>query len=398
MGTDVKEIRAAAAREPPASASFFDAPPSGVRPVASRVAGAAAPELEVRNLVKRYSGQSVVGPISFSVRAGEFVSLLGPSGCGKTTTLRCIAGFETPSEGGILLAGERIDEEPPNRRNIGLVFQNYALFPHLSVFENVAFGLRIRRTGKAAIKQRVERALQTVGLPEMAGRHPEQLSGGQQQRVAIARSIVLEPRVLLFDEPLSNLDLKLRLQMRTELRALQRRLGKTVVYVTHDQGEALALSDRVVVMSKGRVEQIGPPREIYERPASAFVADFIGNSNLLDVTVVEATAEATAIRTKAGLVLRGAPHPYLPGSQLVAMIRPEHIRIVSDEAGSSENRLSAVIEDVTYLGQEVQFRLRLAGQHTLMAVVQGRVTDCETGSVVAIAISRADIFLIAADR
>ena len=238
-------------------------------------------ELEVRQLVKRYSAQSVIGPLSFSVNAGEFVSLLGPSGCGKTTTLRCIAGFEIPSEGGIYLDGERIDQRPPNRRNIGLVFQSYALFPHLTVFENVAFGLRIRRCGEARAEApgpRGHRARRAVA-PYRA--LPKQLSGGQQQRVAIARSVVLEPRLLLFDEPLSNLDLKLRVTMRAELRNLQRRLGKTAIYVTHDQGEALALSDRIVVMSNGRIEQVGTPVEVYERPATAFVADFIGSSNLL---------------------------------------------------------------------------------------------------------------------
>src|SRR5262245_10507702 len=246
----------------------------------------ALPELEVRDLVKRYTAQSVVGPLSFSVAAGEFVSLLGPSGCGKTTTLRCIAGFETPNAGSILLDGARIDQRPPNRRNIGLVFQNYALFPHLTIFENVAFGLRLRRTAEAELRKRVGEALDLVGLPDLAGRYPRQLSGGQQQRIAIARSVVLEPRILLFDEPLSNLDFKLRLAMRNELRELQRRLCKTTVYVTHDQSEALALSDRIVVMSNGRIEQIGSPRDIYERPANPFVADFIGNSNLLDAVVV----------------------------------------------------------------------------------------------------------------
>ena len=363
-----------------------------------RAMEAKAPELEVRNLIKRYSARSLVGPISFSVEAGEFVSLLGPSGCGKTTTLRCVAGFETPSEGGIFLAGDRIDEKPPNRRNIGLVFQNYALFPHLTVFENVAFGLRLRRTDKAAMKERVYRALDLVGLPDLAGRRPEQLSGGQQQRVAIARSIVLEPRVLLFDEPLSNLDLKLRLQMRTELRALQRRLGKTAVYVTHDQGEALALSDRVVVMSEGRVEQIGSPREIYERPANAFVAEFIGNSNLLDVTFVETTTEATTVRTKAGLVLHARSRSCGPGSRLVAVIRPEHIRIVSGDAKPDDNRLPAIITEVTYLGQEIQLQLRAAENTALMAIVQGRAMDCTLGSSVVIAIACTDILLVESER
>src|SRR5580704_14206943 len=245
-------------------------------------------ELEVLGLSKRYSPQVTVGPISFEIHAGEFFSLLGPSGCGKTTTLRCIAGFESLSEGSIRLAGERLDDKPPHRRDVGLVFQNYALFPHLSVFDNIAFGLRLRHVSRAEMAERVDRILRLVDLPEMARRFPAQLSGGQQQRVAIARSLVLEPGILMFDEPLSNLDFKLRVQMRDELRGLQRRLGKTAIYVTHDQTEALALSDRIAVLSHGRIEQIGTPGDIYERPATAFVAEFIGSSNIFRARIVEA--------------------------------------------------------------------------------------------------------------
>src|ERR1700724_2039890 len=238
-------------------------------------------ELEVLGLSKRYSPQVTVGPISFEIHAGEFFSLLGPSGCGKTTTLRCIAGFESLSEGSIRLRGERLDDRPPHRRDVGLVFQNYALFPHLTVFDNIAFGLRLRRVTRSEIASRVDSVLRLVDLAMMAGRFPAQLSGGQQQRVAIARSLVLEPRILMFAEPLSNLDFKLRIQMREELRSLQRRLGKTSIYVTHDQTEALALSDRIAVLSHGRIEQMGTPGDIYERPATAFVAEFIGSSKML---------------------------------------------------------------------------------------------------------------------
>src|ERR1700730_13763169 len=216
-------------------------------------------ELEVCELTKRYSPQVSVGPISFEVYEGEFFSLLGPSGCGKTTTLRCIAGFEGLSQGSIKLHGKRLDDKPPHRRDVGLVFQNYALFPHLTVFDNIAFGLRLRKVDKVLIGRRVAQMLELVDLPNVAARYPAQLSGGQQQRVAIARSLVLEPSLLLFDEPLSNLDFKLRIQMRYELRDLQTRLGKTAVYVTHDQTEALALSDRIAVLSQGRIEQVGSP-------------------------------------------------------------------------------------------------------------------------------------------
>src|SRR5438067_1039477 len=260
-------------------------------------------ELEVRQLTKRYSPQVSVGPISFEVCEGEFFSLLGPSGCGKTTTLRCIAGFEALSGGSISLHGERLDGKPPHRRDVGLVFQNYALFPHLTVFDNIAFGLRLRRLGKPEIADRVGRILQLVDLAGMTGRFPAQLSGGQQQRVAIARSLVLEPRILMFDEPLSNLDFQLRIQMREELRNLQRRLGKTTIYVTHDQTEALALSDRIAVLSHGQIEQIGTPDEIYERPASTFVAEFIGSSNMLRARIVERSDERTIVATEAGLRL-----------------------------------------------------------------------------------------------
>src|SRR5437762_4676662 len=258
-------------------------------------------ELEVIGLTRRYSAEVTVGPISFEVRAGEFFSLLGPSGCGKTTTLRCIAGFESLDAGAIRLNGERLDDRPPHRRDVGLVFQNYALFPHLTVFDNVAFGLRLRKVDKAAIERRVGQMLDLVDLPSLGARYPAQLSGGQQQRVAIARSLVLEPSLLLFDEPLSNLDLKLRIQMRYELRLLQRRLGKTAVYVTHDQTEALALSDRIAVLSHGRIEQIGTPAEIYERPATTFVAEFIGSSNLFPARVVGYDAPGTIVEAEAGV-------------------------------------------------------------------------------------------------
>src|ERR1700693_1198023 len=289
-------------------------------------------ELEVRQLTKRYSPQVSVGPISFQVHEGEFFSLFGPSGCGKTTTLRCIAGFEALSGGSIDLHGERLDNKPPHRRDVGLVFQNYALFPHLTVFDNIAFGLRLRRLAKAEIAERVSRVLQLVDLAGMAVRFPAQLSGGQQQRVAIARSLVLEPRILMFDEPLSNLDFKLRIQMREELRKLQRRLGKTAIYVTHDQTEALALSDRIAVLSHGRIEQIGTPGDIYERPASVFVAEFIGSSNLIAARIVEPSAAGGSGRA---IVETDGGHRFHCAAdggggdraEVSVMIRPERIQV-----------------------------------------------------------------------
>src|SRR5215469_3265674 len=294
-------------------------------------------ELEVCGLTKRYSPQVSVGPISFEVQEGEFFSLLGPSGCGKTTTLRCIAGFEALSGGSISLHGERLDDKLPHRRDVGLVFQNYALFPHLTVFDNIAFGLRLRRLGKIEIADRAGRVLQLVDLAGMGARFPAQLSGGQQQRVAIARSLVLEPRILMFDEPLSNLDFKLRIQMREELRNLQRRLGKTSIYVTHDQTEALALSDRIAVLSHGRIEQIGTPAEIYERPASAFVAEFIGNSNLLPAKIVERGEREAIVETERGLRLRSADDCAATGAgaEVAVLIRPERIQIRAPGVGAT---------------------------------------------------------------
>jgi putative spermidine/putrescine transport system ATP-binding protein len=331
-------------------------------------------ELEVRGLTKRYSTQVSVGPISFEVRRGEFFSLLGPSGCGKTTTLRCIAGFETLTEGSISLHGERLDEKPPHRRDVGLVFQNYALFPHLTVFENIAFGLRLRRLDRAEMADRVSRVLQLVDLVGMAARFPAQLSGGQQQRVAIARSLVLEPRILMFDEPLSNLDFKLRIQMREELRDLQRRLGKTSIYVTHDQTEALALSDRIAVLSHGRIEQIGTPAEIYEHPASTFVAEFIGSSNMLRGRLVERSEAGAIVATETGLRLccRSEPGGVVDAAEVSILLRPEriHVEPPGGNAMPGQNRVSARIADVTYLGEDLHLCLDLAGGERLRASVK----------------------------
>jgi spermidine/putrescine transport system ATP-binding protein len=332
-------------------------------------------ELEVRELTKRYSPQVSVGPISFEVYEGEFFSLLGPSGCGKTTTLRCIAGSEALSGGSIRLHGERLDDKPPHRRDVGLVFQNYALFPHLTVLENIAFGLRLRRLPKHEIADRVGRSLQLVGLTGLAARFPAQLSGGQQQRVAIARSLVLEPRILMFDEPLSNLDFKLRIQMREELRNLQRRLGKTSIYVTHDQTEALALSDRIAVLSHGRIEQIGTPGEIYERPASAFVAEFIGSSNMLRARVIERSDSGAMVTTETGLQLYCLAEQSVEldnGVNVSVLLRPEriHVEMPGGAAAPGQNRISARIADITYLGEDLHLSLDLVGGERLRASVK----------------------------
>jgi spermidine/putrescine ABC transporter ATP-binding subunit len=361
-----------------------------------------AVELEVSGLTRRYSPEVTVGPISFEVRAGEFFSLLGPSGCGKTTTLRCIAGFEALSAGSIRLRGERLDDKPPNRRDVGLVFQNYALFPHLTVFDNVAFGLRLRRIAKSEIAARVAAILRLVDLPEMGPRFPAQLSGGQQQRVAIARSLVLEPRILMFDEPLSNLDFKLRIQMRDELRRLQRRLGKTAIYVTHDQTEALALSDRIAVLSHGHIEQIGTPGEIYEQPATTFVAEFIGSSNLFAARIVAQDGGGALVETATGLRLRCTDNgDGNGGGEVSVLLRPERVGVQVPGAGGAggapgHNRILARIGDVTYLGEDLHLGLEIAGGQTLRAALKntGMARGWTSAQPVEIVVDPADLRIL----
>jgi len=284
--------------------------------------------LTLEGLSKRFGSHSAVDGVDLSVAEGEFVSLLGPSGCGKTTTLQMIAGFVEPSAGRILLGGTDLAGVSPSRRGLGIVFQSYALFPHMTVAENVAFGLEMRRVGRSERDRRVRETLALVGLSGFEHRFPRRMSGGQQQRVALARALVIEPSVLLLDEPLSNLDAKLREEMQIELRQIQRRLGTTTVLVTHDQGEAMALSDRVVVMNAGRVEQIAPPHEAYERPATAFVASFLGKTNLLR-GMVERRAEGSVF-TVGGSDVATVEAP--PGP-CVAVVRPERIALTAPEEG-----------------------------------------------------------------
>jgi len=319
--------------------------------------------LEVGDLVKRYSSDVAIGPISFSVQEGEFFSLLGASGCGKTTILRSVAGLESIDEGEILLNGRRLDDKPPHKRGVGLVFQHLTLFPHLTAAENVAFGLALRKRDKAEIETRVASVLDLVGLSGLGGRMPNQLSGGQQQRVALARSLVLEPPLMLMDEPLSSLDLKLRIQMREELRRLQQRLRKTTIFVTHDQTEALALSDRIAVVSQGRIEQIGTPQEIYRSPISSSVASFIGNSNLLRATVVSNAGVSVDIETESGLTLTAARGDLNASRPITALIRPECIHLLSrDETqGKDVNRFAARVIDAAYLGEDTQLTV-MAGE------------------------------------
>ncbi|MDR7419894.1 MAG: ABC transporter ATP-binding protein [Armatimonadota bacterium] len=322
-------------------------------------------DVALEHVTKRFGHVTAVERLSLEVRRGEFLTLLGPSGCGKTTTLNMVAGFLDPDEGAIVLRGRPVTFLPPYERDTGMVFQNYALFPHMTVYENVAFGLRMRRVRDADVRRRVHQALDQVHLAGLGDRYPRQLSGGQQQRVALARAIVTEPAVLLLDEPLSNLDLKLREAMRLELKALQHRLGLTTVYVTHDQSEALVMSDRVVVMHRGRVEQVGSPLDIYERPATPFVADFIGTMNTLPVAPVSAVGEdGFHVVTSGGARLR-LPGLARDGARLLVAIRPEKCRL-SRERPAADNAIPATVADVVYLGTTLRYQVTLQGGDSLL--------------------------------
>jgi iron(III) transport system ATP-binding protein len=305
---------------------------------------------------------NAVHEVSLEFPTGEFTTLLGPSGCGKTTTLRLIAGFETPTSGRILLEGQDITHQPPNQRDMALVFQNYALFPHMSVFDNIAYGLQTRGLSRTQIREKVHEALSMMDLSGLENRRPNQLSGGQQQRVALARSLVTEPRILLFDEPLSNLDAKLRVQMRSEIHRLQRRLNITSIYVTHDQVEAMALSDRVVVMNLGRIEQIGTPEDIYRCPVSRFVADFIGRANFIE-TVAESTGAGTATISILGRrITVPLTFEVAPGDRVVAMLRPEALSLRADPS-LPQGR----VDQMMFLGSEVEYMMSVDGQ-TLVVI------------------------------
>jgi spermidine/putrescine transport system ATP-binding protein len=335
--------------------------------------------IELSGLTKRF-GEIAVDNIDLTVASGEFFSLLGPSGCGKTTTLRLIAGFEQPTSGQILLDGADVSDVPPHRRNVNTVFQSYALFPFLDVRDNVAFGLRHRAVGKADLKRRVDEALDLVKMTSFAKRRPGQLSGGQQQRVALARALVLNPAVLLLDEPLGALDAKLRRSLKVELKALQERVGITFLYVTHDQEEALTMSDRLAVMNAGRIVQIGTPREVYEEPADTYVADFLGAANLMEVDVV--TAGAGALRL-GDWALTSQRCEATAAGRAHAVIRPERVRIEA-HGSAGENRVPAMVERVVFLGAATQVMLRLAPGIPLQALMQndGERPDLAQGTPV----------------
>jgi putative spermidine/putrescine transport system ATP-binding protein len=329
-------------------------------------------------LTKRFGAKTVLRDFALEVRGRQFVTLLGPSGCGKSTALNIVAGLIPASDGEVWLDGERIDHLPPEKRGFGMVFQNYALFPHMTAFGNVAFGLQLQRRPPAEVRERVRAMLELVQLPGFEERYPGQLSGGQQQRVAIARALVLHPRLLLLDEPLSNLDAKLRLEMRAEIKRLHASLGLTCVYVTHDQAEALSLSDWVVVLREGVVMQAGPPEEIHDRPDNLFVADFMGFRNFFPLRVMAVGGDGAVEAADERVRLRGrSRHPLAPGAEAVAAIRPDDVRIGDGAAGP--NALRGTVEIVEYLGREHEAVLALEAGPRLWVRTEARLS---TGAAV----------------
>jgi spermidine/putrescine transport system ATP-binding protein len=312
----------------------------------------------VEGCTKRFDDVLAVNDVTLAIPGGEFFSMLGPSGCGKTTTLRMIAGFETPDEGRILLQGRDVTAVPPQRRNVNMVFQSYGLFPHMSVGENIAFGLKIKRLDRAETEQRVAEVIRTVRLAGLDDRRPAQLSGGQQQRVALARALVNRPAALLLDEPLGALDLQLRKEMQLELKQLQARTGTTFVYVTHDQEEAMTMSDRIAVMRGGVVEQLATPRELYARPASAFVAGFIGVSNLITVRVDRREGGMLAMELADGERLL-AVDAGGAGDEVQITVRPEWIKLGEESVGERESRVTGTVTDIVYLGSVTQLLVLL---------------------------------------
>ena len=343
--------------------------------------------LTIENLEKSFGANRVVKDFDLSVEKGEFISLLGPSGCGKTTVLRMVAGFETPSSGIIRINGQEVVRLKPNQRNIGMVFQAYALFPNLTVAQNVGFGLKVKGTPKSEIETRVAEMLDLIGLSDLGGRYPFQLSGGQQQRVALARALAPRPQVLLLDEPLSALDAKIRVSLRNEIREIQRRLGITTIFVTHDQEEALSMSDRVVVMHEGIADQVGTPFEIYNAPATRFVANFVGTLNTLEARVLDpASGRVTLGQTEIAL------NRPLPGPTATLGLRPE---MVSLGRGTHDTALSGTITEVDFLGSVIRLRADLGGQSLAFDTFNtNRVAPPKVGDRVELGIDAGDLLVI----
>ena len=328
--------------------------------------------IELQNVTKRYGTLVANDGVNLQIRRGELLTLLGPSGCGKTTALRCITGHQRPDDGRVFIDGRDVTDVPTYRRELGMVFQNFALFPHMTVYQNVEFPLMIRSLGKGKRREMVLEALKLIRMEGLEERYPRQLSGGQQQRVGLARALVYRPKVLLLDEPLSNLDAKLREEMRFEIRELVSQLAMTAVYVTHDQGEALALSDRVAIMNAGRLQQVGTPREIYEQPANLFIAGFIGLSDFFEgqVVAVEGDRARVAIRSlELAVPVRAS---MASGQPVTLFIRPNDVELLDESAGAGENTFRGQVDKVTYLGDIVDYRVLLADDLELRVQTDGR--------------------------
>jgi spermidine/putrescine transport system ATP-binding protein len=345
-------------------------------------------EIELKGLTKRFEEALAVNAIDVSIQAGEFFSLLGPSGCGKTTTLRMIAGFERPTSGQIVLDRVDVAQVPPHRRNVHTVFQSYALFPHQNVFDNIAFGLRRRKVPADEVRRRVAEAIELVELSGLDKRRPNQLSGGQQQRVALARALVLRPAALLLDEPLGALDAKIRKQLRVELKALQEEVGITFVFVTHDQEEALSMSDRIAVMNGGRIEQLGTPPEVYEDPATVFVADFLGVSNLTSAEAVSSDGRECTVRMGEFTLRAGCGDVNAHGAVKI-VARPERVELLPFDAHGRDNTVPGMVERTVYVGSTVQVIVRLAnGQPIQVAVTNaGTANDYRQGKPVLVRVA-----------
>jgi putative spermidine/putrescine transport system ATP-binding protein len=356
---------------------------------------AAGASVELLDLRKLYGGVMALDTLTLEVKQGEFVTLLGPSGSGKTTTLMMIAGFEDPTAGEILVSGEPVVQCPPYRRNIGVVFQSYALFPHMTVAANVAYPLRMRNVGRDEIRRRVAAALDLVQLVALGGRYPGQLSGGQQQRVALARALVFEPPLLLMDEPLGALDKKLREDLQLEIKRIHREVGVSVIYVTHDQSEALTMSDRIAVMRNGRLEQYASAEELYERPATRFVAEFVGEATLLPARVESADAGGAVLVVDAGGPRLATDRGGLtPGAQVTAVVRPEKARLAADATGP--NVFRAVVDDVMYLGDTTKYWVSTAAGTRLVVKSQSRSDALRSakGDPVHVAIDARDVIVV----
>ncbi len=354
--------------------------------------------VQLRGVNKRFGDYVALRDVDFEIREGEFMTFLGPSGCGKTTCLRIISGFETPTSGEVLIGGQNVTFDPPYRRDVNQVFQSYALFPHLTIYENIAFGLRMKGVPSAEVKSRVDRVVEMTSLGEFVQRRPAQMSGGQRQRVALARAIVCEPKVLLLDEPLSALDAKLRNQMRIELKQLQKRLGITFIFVTHDQEEALTMSDRIAVMNRGQVEQIGTVADIYYQPATRFVASFIGETNIISARVIQREADFLHCETEGGLRVKTRVNPRVTDDEVLLSLRPEKIRIFR-EAPVGDNVFPASISLEIFKGAVDELTLNCGNGLELGAILANdgdEALDFHEGERVFFRIQPGDISVIAA--